>query len=148
MQAYAEAGADVLFAPGPQTTEEIEALVQAVRPKPLNLLVVRDLPLTVPAIGALGVRRISLGDALALTAWGAFTRAAELLCSEGRFSGLAGGAAFPKSMTFSPQICARVADAGGASCTQLAALLRAHTECVARRVVLDEGIERAAHVKL
>lgn len=94
MQAYAEAGADVLFAPGPQTTEEIEALVQAVRPKLLNLLVVRDLPLTVPAIGALGVRRISLGDALALTAWGAFTRAAELLCSEGRFSGLAGGAAY------------------------------------------------------
>jgi 2-methylisocitrate lyase-like PEP mutase family enzyme len=89
LQAYAEAGADVLFAPGPQNPAEIKALVEAVAPSPLNVLVVRDIGLTVGNIAALGVRRISLGGALALAAWTGFIRAAQTLKSEGSFAGLA-----------------------------------------------------------
>ena len=89
LQAYAEAGADVLFAPGPHEADEIKALVEAVRPKPLNLLVVRDIGLGVSDIAALGVRRISVGGALALAAWTGFVRAAQTLKSEGRFAGFA-----------------------------------------------------------
>jgi len=89
LQAYVAAGADVLFAPGPQTPAEIEALVAAVAPRPLNLLVVRDIGLRVEEIAALGVRRISVGGALALAAWTGFIRAAQSLKSEGSFAGLA-----------------------------------------------------------
>jgi len=89
LQAYAAAGADVLFAPGPQKPQEIKALVDAVRPKPLNLLVVRDVGLGVGEIASLGVRRISVGGALALAGWTAFIRAAQALRSDGSFSGLA-----------------------------------------------------------
>ena len=90
LQAYAEAGADVLFAPGPHDPAAIKALVEAVRPKPINVLVVRDSGLSVADIAALGVRRISVGGALALAAWTGFTRAAQMLKSEGSFAGLAG----------------------------------------------------------
>jgi 2-methylisocitrate lyase-like PEP mutase family enzyme len=89
LQAYAAAGADVLFAPGPQVPAEIKALVDAVAPKPLNLLVVRDIGLSVEEIAELGVRRISVGGAMALAAWTGFMRAAQTLKSEGSFSGLA-----------------------------------------------------------
>jgi len=89
LQAYAEAGADVLFAPGVHEAEEIKALVEAVRPKPFNLLVARDIGLRVGDIEALGVRRISVGGALALAAWTGFMRAAQSLKSEGSFAGLA-----------------------------------------------------------
>jgi 2-methylisocitrate lyase-like PEP mutase family enzyme len=94
LQAYAEAGADVLFAPGVREPEEIKALVEAVRPKPFNLLVVRDIGLGVGDIAALGVRRISVGGALALAAWTGFMRAAQALKSDGSFAGLAGLAPF------------------------------------------------------
>jgi 2-methylisocitrate lyase-like PEP mutase family enzyme len=90
LQAYADAGADVLFAPGPHEPAEITALVEALRPKPFNLLVVRDIGLRVEDIAALGVRRISVGGALALAAWTSFIRAAQILRSEGSFAGLAG----------------------------------------------------------
>jgi 2-methylisocitrate lyase-like PEP mutase family enzyme len=89
LQAYAQAGADVLFAPGPLKAQEIKALVEAVRPKPFNLLVVRDIGLTVSDIAALGVRRISVGGALALAAWTGFMRAAQTLKSDGSFAGFA-----------------------------------------------------------
>ena len=89
LQAYAAAGADVLFAPGPQTPAEIEALVAAVAPRPVNLLVVRDIGLNVGEIAALGVRRISVGGALALAAWTGVIGAAQTLKSEGSFAGLA-----------------------------------------------------------
>lgn len=89
LQAYAAAGADVLFAPGPQTPAEIEALVEAVAPKPLNILIVRDIGLRVDEVAALGVRRISVGGALALAAWTGFMRAAQSLRSKGSFDGLA-----------------------------------------------------------
>ncbi|HWS87663.1 MAG TPA: isocitrate lyase/phosphoenolpyruvate mutase family protein [Pyrinomonadaceae bacterium] len=90
LQAYAEAGADVLFAPGVHEPEEIRALVEAVGPKPLNLLVVSDLGLSVGDIAALGVRRISVGPALARAAWTGFMRAAQALKSDGSFAGFAG----------------------------------------------------------
>jgi 2-methylisocitrate lyase-like PEP mutase family enzyme len=89
LQAYAAAGADVLFAPGPRKPEEIKDLVEAVAPKPLNLLVVGDIGLGVGEIAALGVRRISVGGALALAAWTGFIQAAKTLRSEGSFAGLA-----------------------------------------------------------
>src|SRR6266436_4271022 len=69
LQAFAEVGADVLFAPGPHEPTAIKALVDAVRPKPINVLVARDSGLSVADIAALGVRRISVGGALALAAW-------------------------------------------------------------------------------
>jgi 2-methylisocitrate lyase-like PEP mutase family enzyme len=89
LQAYAQAGADVLFAPGVHELEEIKALVEAVRPKSFNLLVNRDIGLSVSDIAALGVRRISIGPALALAAWTGFMRAAQALKSDGSFAGLA-----------------------------------------------------------
>jgi 2-methylisocitrate lyase-like PEP mutase family enzyme len=89
LEAYAQAGADVLFAPGPQKPEEIRALVDAVHPKPFNLLVVRNIALGVGDIAALGVRRISVGGALALAGWTAFMRAAQSLKTNGSFAGLA-----------------------------------------------------------
>ena len=89
LQAYAAAGADVLFAPGAQSVAEIKTLVEAVAPKPLNLLVFRDIGLDVEEIAALGVRRISVGGALALAAWTGFIRAATTLRSDGSFAGLA-----------------------------------------------------------
>jgi len=89
LRAYADAGADVLFAPGPQTREEIAALVEAVAPKPFNLLVVRDIGFGVDEIATLGVRRISVGGALALSAWTGFMRAAQMLKNTGSFAGLA-----------------------------------------------------------
>jgi 2-methylisocitrate lyase-like PEP mutase family enzyme len=96
LQAYVEAGADVLFAPGVRTSEEIKALVEAVQPKPFNLLVVSDIGLHVSDIAALGVRRISVGGALALAAWGGFMRAAQTLKSAGSFAGLANVAPYPE----------------------------------------------------
>jgi 2-methylisocitrate lyase-like PEP mutase family enzyme len=100
LQAYAEAGADVLFAPGVSKPEEIKALVEAIQPKPFNLLVVRDLGLRVADIEALGVRRISVGGAFALVAWGGFMRAAQILKSDGSFAGLTGSAAYPEINDF------------------------------------------------
>jgi 2-methylisocitrate lyase-like PEP mutase family enzyme len=89
LQAYAAAGADVLFAPGLQSPAEIKAVVEAVAPKPLNVLVVGDIGLGVGEIAALGVRRISVGGALALVAWTGFMHAAQTLASAGSFAGLA-----------------------------------------------------------
>jgi 2-methylisocitrate lyase-like PEP mutase family enzyme len=96
LQAYAEAGADVLFAPGVTKPEEIKTLVKAVQPKPFNLLVAHDLGLKVSDIAALGVRRISVGGALALAAWGGFMRAAQTLKLDGSFGGLTGAATYPE----------------------------------------------------
>jgi len=92
LKAYAQAGADCLYAPGLRTREQIAAVVQAVSPKPVNLLVGSASELTVPDIAALGVRRVSVGGALARTAWGGFMRAAKLLAEQGRFDGFADAA--------------------------------------------------------
>jgi 2-methylisocitrate lyase-like PEP mutase family enzyme len=92
LQAYARAGADVLYAPGIRTREEIAAVVAAVAPKPVNLLVGSAIDMTMQDIAALGVRRVSVGGALARSAWGGFMRAARTIADEGRFDGFAGAA--------------------------------------------------------
>ena len=88
LQAYAEAGADVLYAPGPRTPEDIKAIVDAVAPKPVNVLVGRNIGLKLSDLAEMGVRRVSVGSALSLAAWGAFIRAAKALSEEGSFEGL------------------------------------------------------------
>jgi 2-methylisocitrate lyase-like PEP mutase family enzyme len=89
LKAYAQAGADCLYAPGIHTPEQIKAVVSAVAPKPVNLLVGSASKLTVQEIAALGVRRISVGGALARTAWSGFVKAAKEIAQTGSFSGLA-----------------------------------------------------------
>jgi 2-methylisocitrate lyase-like PEP mutase family enzyme len=89
LQAYAEAGADCLYAPGIRTREQIEAVVRAVAPKPVNLLIGAASDFTVADVAAMGVRRISVGGALARTAWGGFMNAARLIAEQGRFDGFA-----------------------------------------------------------
>ena len=89
LKAYAQAGADCLYAPGLRAPEQIRAVVDAVAPKPFNLLVGWASELTVQQIAALGVRRISVGGALARAAWGGFMRAARLIADQGRFDGFA-----------------------------------------------------------
>lgn len=86
LTAYAAAGADCLYAPGVTDTSQIEAIVKAVSPKPINVLVHRAEPnLTLAKLTDLGVRRISVGSALARVAWGAFMRAAKEIATEGTF---------------------------------------------------------------
>jgi 2-methylisocitrate lyase-like PEP mutase family enzyme len=92
LKAYANAGADCLYAPGIRSHEHISAIVAGVAPKPVNLLLGWASELTVADIGALGVRRISVGGALARTAWGGFMRAAKLIIEQGKFDGFAEGA--------------------------------------------------------
>jgi 2-methylisocitrate lyase-like PEP mutase family enzyme len=94
LQAFAEAGADVLFAPGVRTREDIAAIVDAVRPLPVNVLMAADTGLTVDDLAALGVRRISLGSALTRVAWGAFLSAAREVAENGSFAGLGAAASF------------------------------------------------------
>lgn len=89
LKAYAEAGADCLYAPGIRTRDEIRAVVAAVAPKPVNLLIGPAGALTLEDVAALGVRRISLGSALARSAWGGFLRAARAIADHGRFDGFA-----------------------------------------------------------
>lgn len=90
--AYAEAGADCLYAPGIRSREHIAAVVAAVAPRPVNLLIGAVSDWTVPQVAALGVRRISVGGALARSAWGGFMRAAKTIADEGRFDGFADAA--------------------------------------------------------
>ncbi|MEJ6021177.1 isocitrate lyase/PEP mutase family protein [Ramlibacter sp. PS4R-6] len=89
LKAYSEAGADCLYAPGVKTREQIEAVVKAVAPKPVNLLIGFPTELTLADAKALGVRRISVGGALARSAWGGFMRTAQQIAGEGRFDGFA-----------------------------------------------------------
>jgi 2-methylisocitrate lyase-like PEP mutase family enzyme len=89
LQAYAQAGADCLYAPGIHTREQITAVVAAVAPKPVNLLVGSAIELTVNDIASLGVRRISVGGAMARAAWGGFMRAARMIAELGSFDGFA-----------------------------------------------------------
>ncbi|MGS0544325.1 isocitrate lyase/phosphoenolpyruvate mutase family protein [Pseudomonas sp. Y5-11] len=85
LQAFAAAGADVLYAPGLRSAEEVLAVVRAVAPKPVNVLMSGGLKLTVQALEEMGVRRISTGSALALAAFGEFFRAAEEIQQHGTF---------------------------------------------------------------
>jgi 2-methylisocitrate lyase-like PEP mutase family enzyme len=93
--AFAEAGADCLYAPGVREPDEIASIVKAVAPLPVNVLMASPSPLlSVPRLAELGVRRVSVGSALARAAWGAFIRAARSIKDTGTFDALAGGASF------------------------------------------------------
>lgn len=93
--AYAEAGADCLYAPGVSEPDQIAAIVKAVAPKPVNVLMhAPSRILSVSRLADLGVRRISVGSALARAAWGAFIRAARSIASTGTFDSLADAAPF------------------------------------------------------
>ena len=93
--AFAEAGADCLYAPGVSKPEEIAAIVKAVSPRAVNVLVSKfNCDLTVSQLADLGVRRISVGSALANVAWGAFMSAARNIKDKGAFDGLANAAPF------------------------------------------------------
>jgi len=92
LRAYADAGADCLYAPGIRTREQIAAVVAAVAPKPVNLLVGWASEMTLADIATLGVRRVSVGGALARSAWGGFMRAAKAIAERGRFDGFADAA--------------------------------------------------------
>ncbi|MDT3685146.1 MAG: isocitrate lyase/phosphoenolpyruvate mutase family protein [Pseudorhodoplanes sp.] len=92
LKAFADAGADCLYAPGIKGREEITAVVQAVAPKPVNLLMGWAGALTVEQIAELGVRRISVGGALARAAWGGFIRAARQIAIGGSFAGFSDAA--------------------------------------------------------
>jgi 2-methylisocitrate lyase-like PEP mutase family enzyme len=91
LEAYAQAGADCLYAPGLRTREHIAAVVEAVAPKPVNLLVGWAADFTMKDVAELGVRRVSTGGALARTAWGGFVRTAKMLAEQGRFDGFKDG---------------------------------------------------------
>ena len=92
LKAYAHAGADCLYAPGIRSTQDISAVVAAVAPRPVNLLVGFNADLNMAEIAALGVRRVSVGGALARAAWGGFMRAAKLIAEQGKFDGFADAA--------------------------------------------------------
>ena len=95
LTAYAEAGADCLYAPGVSEPDEIAQIVESVAPKPVNVLVSGfNHQLTLSVLANLGVRRISVGSGLALAAWGSFLRAAKDIKTNGTFSLLANNAPF------------------------------------------------------
>ena len=95
LTAFADAGADCLYAPGVTDPAMISAIVKAVAPKPVNVLISSPSPgLTVSRLEDLGVRRISVGSALARVAWGAFMRAASRIAETGSFDVFAEAAPF------------------------------------------------------
>ena len=100
LQAYAEAGADVLYAPGPRTAEDIQAIVEAVSPKPVNVLMSSNTGLKIADLAAMGVRRVSVGSALARTAWTGFIRAAKKIANEGSMEGFDGSIPFAELEDF------------------------------------------------
>ena len=90
LKAYAAAGADCLYAPGINKREQIEAVVKAVAPKPVNFLNSGAFGFTVSDLAAMGVRRISVGGSLARVATHAFIRTATEIARDGKFDGFAG----------------------------------------------------------
>jgi methylisocitrate lyase len=90
LKAYSDAGADCLYAPGIKTREQITAIVKAVHPKPVNLLIGAS-GLSVAQAADLGVRRISVGGSLARTAWAGFMQAAREIAEQGTFTELSKG---------------------------------------------------------
>ena len=92
LKAYSQAGADCLYAPGLSTREQISAVVEAVAPKPVNVLMGGPSALTVRDLEGLGARRISVGGALARAAWGGLMRAARAIAETGSFNAFADAA--------------------------------------------------------
>lgn len=101
LQAFADAGADVLYAPGLKTREEVDAVVRALAPKPVNVVLgLGVLNLSLAELAALGVKRISLGSTLARVAYGSFLRAAEEIRQKGTFSFAAGSVPYAELNAF------------------------------------------------
>jgi 2-methylisocitrate lyase-like PEP mutase family enzyme len=90
LKAYSDAGADCLYAPGIKTKDDIAAVVKAVHPKPVNLLIGAS-GLSLKEAEALGVRRISVGGSLARSAWAGFMKAAKEMAEKGTFAELGQG---------------------------------------------------------
>ena len=100
LTAYADAGADCLFAPGVRDPEMISAIVKAVAPKPVNVLISSHIPgLPLAKLAELGVRRVSVGSALARSAWTGFIRAAESIAETGTFEAFENAVPFSKLNT-------------------------------------------------
>ena len=103
LTAYADAGADCLYAPGLRTIDDITAVVKAVAPKPVNVLVASDFT-TVAQLAAAGVRRISVGSALARVAWAGFLDSATEIAERGTFAGLSRALPHPElNKRFTPR---------------------------------------------
>lgn len=103
LTAYAEAGAECLYAPGIRTKDDILAVVRAIAPKPVNVLVGSDFA-TVAELAAAGVRRISVGGALARVAWAGFLQAAKEIAEHGTFTNLTRAVPFAEiDATFAPR---------------------------------------------
>ena len=101
LKAYAAAGADCLYAPGIKTREQVEAVVKAVAPKPVNFLMSSAATsLSVADLANMGVRRVSVGGTLARVAWTAFSRAAREIAEHGRFDSFNGVMANPELNAF------------------------------------------------
>jgi 2-methylisocitrate lyase-like PEP mutase family enzyme len=94
LEAFADAGADVLYAPGAVTRPDIEAIVKAVHPRPINVLLSSGKGLTIPELAEIGVRRISVGSTLARVAWTGFIRAAREIAEKNSVAGLDGAIPF------------------------------------------------------
>jgi len=94
LRAYAEAGADVLYAPGPRSREDITLIVTELSPKPVNILMSSPSGLTVAELALMGVRRVSVGSALARKAWTGFISAAKAIAEQGTFVGFEGAVSF------------------------------------------------------
>jgi 2-methylisocitrate lyase-like PEP mutase family enzyme len=100
LQAYSEAGADVLYAPGVSKAEEIQQIIRSVSPKPVNILMSSNTGLHVTDLAAMGVRRISVGSSLARAAWTGFIRAAKEIAGKGSFAGFDGSVSFGELNSF------------------------------------------------
>ena len=100
LTAYAAAGADCLYAPGFREREHIKAIVAAVAPKPMNILIGGAVGLTMKDAAELGARRVSVGGAFARAAWGGFIRAAEELIEQGSFNELGHAASYAELQNF------------------------------------------------
>lgn len=100
LTAYAEAGADVLYAPGSTSRADVEAIVNAVRPKPVNILLTSSTGLSLAELADLGVRRVSVGSALARAAWTGFIHAARAIANESSMAGLDNALTFTELNTF------------------------------------------------
>ena len=100
LTAYSEAGADILYAPGPRSRADIEAIVAAVHPKPVNILLTTSAALSLAELADIGVRRVSVGSALARTAWTSFIHAARAIANESSMAGLDNALTFTELNTF------------------------------------------------
>ena len=100
LTAYAEAGADVLYAPGPTSRADIEAIVAAVRPKPVNVLLTSSKGLSLAELADIGVRRVSVGSALARAAWTGFIHAARTIANESSMAGVDDAVTFAELNAF------------------------------------------------